>query len=109
MANSKSADTRTNGNQNIGRNKSRSGDVFDGEGKPLPFARAAASLLADHYDEDWTALWWIRLDGVGRVLADGPEHERAIAMLCGKYEQYRHQRPTGPVIAIDVARWSAWP
>ena len=32
---------------------------------------AAASLLADHYDEDWTALWWIRLDGVGRVIAEG--------------------------------------
>ena len=70
---------------------------------------AAASLLADHYDEDWTALWWIRLDGVGRVIADGREHERAVAMLCGKYEQYRHQRPTGPVIAVDVACWSAWP
>lgn len=70
---------------------------------------AAASLLADHYDEDWTALWWIRLDGVGRVIAEGREHERAVALLCGKYEQYRHQRPTGPVIAIDVARWSAWP
>lgn len=70
---------------------------------------AAASLLADHYDEDWTALWWIRLDGAGRIIAEGPEHEHAVALLCGKYEQYRLQRPTGPVIAIDVARWSAWP
>ena len=64
---------------------------------------AAASLLVDHYDEDWTALWWIRLDGLGRVIADGSEHERAVALLCGKYEQYRHRRPTGPVIAVDVA------
>ena len=54
-------------------------------------------------------LWWIRLDGLGRVIADGSEHERAVALLCGKCEQYRHRRPTGPVIAIDVARWSAWP
>ena len=65
---------------------------------------AAASLLVDHYGEDWTALWWIRLDGVGRVIADSREHERAVALLCGKYEQYRRQRPTGPVIAVDVAR-----
>jgi len=70
---------------------------------------AAAPLLADHHDEDWTELWWIRLDGVGRVIADGREHKRAVALLCGKYEQYRLRRPTGPVIAVDVARWSAWP
>ena len=70
---------------------------------------AAASLLVDHYGEDWTALWWIRLDGVGRVIADGREQERAVALLCSKYEQYRQQRPTCPVIAVDVARWSAWP
>lgn len=70
---------------------------------------AAVSLLADHYAEDWTALWWIRLDGLGRIIAEGREHERAVELLCAKYEQYRHQPPTGPVIAIDVARWSAWP
>ena len=69
----------------------------------------AATLLADHYDEDWTALWWIRLDGVGRVITDGREHQRAVALLCGKCEHYRQLPPTGPVIAVDIARWSAWP
>ncbi len=71
----------------------------------------AASLLVDHYSEDWTALWWIRVDGTGRVIADGREHEheRAVAALCAKYEQYRRQPPAGPVIAVDVARWSGWP
>jgi hypothetical protein len=63
----------------------------------------------DHYDEDWTALWWIRLDGVGRIIAEGREHERAVALLCDKYEQYRRQQPTGPVIAVDVAHGSVWP
>lgn len=72
-------------------------------------ADPAASLLVDHYDEDWTALWWIRLDGAGRVVADVAEHERAIALLCEKYEQYRRRRPAGPVIALDVVRWTAWP
>ena len=72
-------------------------------------ANPAASVLVDHYDEDWAALWWIRVDGTGRVLVDGPEHELAVAALCDKYEQYRRQPPTGPVIGIDTARWSAWP
>ena len=24
------------------------------------------SLLVDHYDDDWSALWWVRADGTGR-------------------------------------------
>src|SRR5687767_8369807 len=29
----------------------------------------AVTLLVDHYDDaDWTALWWVRLRGRGRVL-----------------------------------------
>src|SRR3954454_20211872 len=27
------------------------------------------SLLVDHYVDDWTKLWWVRTDGVGRVVA----------------------------------------
>lgn len=76
-------------------------------------ANPAASLLVDHYDEDWSMLWWIRVDGTGRVIPGGlepdDEHERAVAALCAKYEQYRRQPPAGPVIAVDIARWSAWP
>src|SRR4051812_623205 len=32
------------------------------------------ALLADEYDDDWSALWWVRADGVARVLgvADEP-------------------------------------
>lgn len=69
----------------------------------------AALLLTDHYEEDRTALWWIRLDGVGRAIVEGREHERAVALLCDKYERSRHPQPTGPMIALDIARWSAWP
>jgi PPOX class probable F420-dependent enzyme len=24
------------------------------------------TLLVDHYDADWSALWWVRIDGTGR-------------------------------------------
>ena len=65
-------------------------------------------LLVDHYEDDWSALWWVRLDGTARVVADGPEHERAIALLCAKYPQYRAVRPSGPVVAIDVAATRSW-
>ena len=64
------------------------------------------ALLADHYaDDDWDALWWARADGTGRVLESAPE---AVALLRERYAQYRDTPPGGPVLAIDVSRWSGW-
>jgi PPOX class probable F420-dependent enzyme len=71
-------------------------------------AHPHASLLVDHYDEDWTALWWIRVDGDGRVVEDGAEHATALAALADKYDQYRRQRPPGAVVALDVTTWRSW-
>jgi PPOX class probable F420-dependent enzyme len=65
------------------------------------------SVLIDHYDDaDWDALWWARADGSARVLdlAD-PEARHAVGLLAGRYPQ---QRAAGPVLAIDVERWSGW-
>ncbi|MCA2218528.1 TIGR03668 family PPOX class F420-dependent oxidoreductase [Jidongwangia harbinensis] len=64
------------------------------------------SVLADHYDEDWSALWWVRADGVARVRESAPE---AVAALAARYPQYRGTPPPGPFVAIEVLRWSAWP
>jgi PPOX class probable F420-dependent enzyme len=71
-------------------------------------AHPAASLLVDHYSDDWSALWWVRLDGDGRVVSGGAERDRAIALLTGKYEQYVATPPPGPVIALDVTAWRSW-
>ena len=70
----------------------------------------AVALLADHYDdEDWSRLWWVRADGRGRVLeAAEPEATSARRLLVARYPQYRAEPPTGPVLAVDVARWSGW-
>jgi len=69
----------------------------------------SASLLVDHYDEDWTTLWWVRMDGHGRVIQEGDAYERALDLLAGKYEQYQTNRPPGPVVAMDIERWRTWP
>ncbi len=69
----------------------------------------AAALLVDHYDDDWSALWWVRLDGSARVVADPPERARALALLAAKYPQYTRAPPPGDVIAIEVTAWRAWP
>ncbi|MEE4542443.1 TIGR03668 family PPOX class F420-dependent oxidoreductase [Streptomyces sp. V4-01] len=71
-------------------------------------ANPRVSLVADHYADDWSALWWSRGDGLARVLADGGEREDALASLSGKYPQYARRPPEGPVVAVDVHRWSGW-
>ena len=72
-------------------------------------AHPEACLLVDHYEDDWSELWWIRLDCTARVLTDGDERNRALDLLAGKYPQYRSARPPGPVIALDVSAWRSWP
>jgi PPOX class probable F420-dependent enzyme len=70
---------------------------------------AAVALLADHYDDDWTALWWVRADGTARLLDPGEtEAARARDLLAERYPQYREAPPPGVVIAVDVERWSGW-
>jgi PPOX class probable F420-dependent enzyme len=72
-------------------------------------ANPAVALLADHYEDDWTALWWVRADGTARLLdPEQPAAARARALLAERYAQYRDAPPPGVVIAVDVARWSGW-
>lgn len=70
--------------------------------------RPDVTVLVDHYEEDWTRLWWVRLRGRARVLDDGEEAEQALALLAEKYTQYRHEPPGRPVLAIDVVEWRGW-
>ena len=69
-----------------------------------------ASVLADHYEEGWSALWWVRADGRARVLEDtaAAEAAHALELLAGRYAQYRARRPAGPVVALDVERITGW-
>jgi PPOX class probable F420-dependent enzyme len=70
-------------------------------------ANPAVALLVDHWDEeDWERLWWVRADGVGRVLDSvDPEARHAVELLRGRYPR---QRADGEVLAVDVRRWSGW-
>ena len=71
-------------------------------------ARPDVTILVDHYEEDWSGLWWIRLRGRARVLDDGDEREHALALLAAKYPQYRTEPPAGPVLAVDVTEIRDW-
>jgi len=68
-------------------------------------ANPRVCLLADHYAEDWDALWWVRADGTARVLRERVE---PVDWLVAKYPQYAERPPTGPVILVDVTAWRGW-
>jgi PPOX class probable F420-dependent enzyme len=67
-----------------------------------------ATLLVDHYEEDWSRLWWVRLECRAGTLARGPEDEHARRLLADKYPQYRRATPPGPVLRLGVTRWASW-
>jgi PPOX class probable F420-dependent enzyme len=71
-------------------------------------ARPDVTILVDHYDEDWTQLWWIRLRGRARVLDDGDERTHALELLAAKYPQYVSDPPDGAVLAVDVFEVRTW-
>ncbi len=72
-------------------------------------ANPRVAVLVDQYAERWDELWWVRADGRGRIVdVLDPEAARAIDLLVDRYPHYRSHRPAGPVLAIDVTRWSAW-
>ncbi|MGA7053120.1 MAG: TIGR03668 family PPOX class F420-dependent oxidoreductase [Mycobacterium sp.] len=66
------------------------------------------SLLVDHYAEDWTQLWWVRVDGAAAIHRDGAEVRTGHRLLRAKYPQYQTVSLSGPVIAVTVGRWSSW-
>ena len=66
------------------------------------------TVLLDHYEEDWTKAWWVRLSGLARVVDDEDEIARARELLIEKYPQYRRDPPTGEVFAVEIEEWLGW-
>lgn len=66
------------------------------------------AVLADRYDDEWSQLWWVRVDGTAAVHEDGPLRAEALAALCAKYPPYAAAPPDGPVLVITPDRWAGW-
>jgi PPOX class probable F420-dependent enzyme len=72
-----------------------------------------ASVLVARWDEDWSRLGWLRIDGRGTILdarsSGYREHRRAIDLLRAKYPQYAtHRLEERPVIRIVVEAARSW-
>jgi PPOX class probable F420-dependent enzyme len=67
-------------------------------------ANPQVEVLIDHYEDDWSRLWWVRLRGTARIVDD----RRAMELLAAKYPQYRERIPAGPVIAVSIEERIEW-
>lgn len=67
-----------------------------------------AALLFDRYDDDWSQLWWVRVDGTMAEHSSGEFRDRALDALVAKYEPYARERPDGPVTVLTPTRWTGW-
>jgi PPOX class probable F420-dependent enzyme len=64
------------------------------------------SVLVDHYEPDWSRLWWVRADGTAHIVDSGFEH--VVTLLRAKYSQYATVDLVGPAIVIEVERIAGW-
>ncbi len=72
-------------------------------------ANPQVSLVVDHYDEDWSHLWYVLVSGRADLLLEGDERIAAIVLLRAKYQQYREMDiDLNPVIRITPDRVVSW-
>ena len=68
-------------------------------------ANPQVEVVIDHYEDDWTRLWWVRLRGRARVVE---RDDRALELLGEKYPQYRNAPPEGPFVVLRVEERTEW-
>lgn len=83
-------------------------------GRPLRRLRNIAdnehvSIVFDRYDDDWSRLGWVLLQGTASLVDDAAERTLALATLREKYRQYESMAlEERPLIRIDPELWSSW-
>ena len=65
-------------------------------------------LLVDHYADDWSQLWWVRVDGTAEVQESGTLYDASMRALASKYPPYAAAPPAGPLVVISPIRWTGW-
>ncbi|HEY7650367.1 MAG TPA: TIGR03668 family PPOX class F420-dependent oxidoreductase [Methylomirabilota bacterium] len=68
------------------------------------------ALVVDEYDEEWSRLRWVIVEGRADLLDAGADHARALDLLQTKYPQYRALGlpPEAPVIRVIPQRFLSW-
>ncbi len=64
-----------------------------------------ATLLIDHWDRDWSRLWWVRAEL--RFAPDAAREAALAAALAGRYDQYR-DAPFARVLVLRIVALTGW-
>jgi PPOX class probable F420-dependent enzyme len=68
------------------------------------------AIVVDRYDEDWSHLAWVMVEGVATILESGEERDAAAGLLVAKYKQYATLPLDGrPIVRVEIERASEWP
>jgi PPOX class probable F420-dependent enzyme len=68
---------------------------------------ARAALTIDRYSDDWDQLAWVQVLGTVSIV-EVTDGEAGLRALSAKYEQYRDERPPGPLLALEPRRYLWW-
>jgi len=67
------------------------------------------AIVVDRYDEDWSRLAWVMLEGIATILETGEERDAAATLLRDKYPQYETLSLDGRQhVRVDIERESEW-
>lgn len=69
---------------------------------------ASVALIIDRYDEDWSRLAWLMVQGTASIVDDPALQQRAADALREKYPQYRDVTIDGPVVSIRPDKVMSW-
>lgn len=62
-------------------------------------------LLVEHYDDDWSTLWWVRVHGRAAQTAPTDEH---VALLGNRFPAYRGAGAIASTIVLTPERVTGW-
>ena len=71
----------------------------------------SVAIVVDRWDEDWSRLAWVMMQGRAQVVADDADYAAAVSALRAKYAQYAavtFARATHPLIAVRIEHVIAW-
>jgi len=69
------------------------------------------SVVIDRYDDDWTQLRYVIIQGRAQLLTEGGDFARGVDLLLAKYPQYRDMglnRDSGLMIKVKPDRVMQW-
>ena len=67
------------------------------------------AIVVDRYEEDWSKLAWVLVEGIATIIETGEERDRAARALATKYTQYADGALDGrPVVRVVIERTVKW-